>query len=217
MRVIEQVQIYEFIAQYRAAVYEKINAMFQLCNKVFVALGANLPGHRDNPSDQLLAAIRALPDAGVQVLQQSSFYRTPSFPAGSGPDYVNAVVCGATARPPAEVLAALHAIEAQAGRARAQRWGARVLDLDLLAMADTILPDIDTYRHWEALPLDAQMRHSPDRLILPHPRLHERGFVLVPFNEIAPDWRHPVRGETVAQMLAHLDQAERAEIKRLSP
>lgn len=87
-----------------------------------------------------------------------------------------------------------------------------MLDLDLLAVGDLICPDIARYRDWAGLGLQDQMRLAPGELILPHPRMHERAFVLVPLMDIAPDWRHPVLGKTVAEMHAALDPADLAEI-----
>jgi 2-amino-4-hydroxy-6-hydroxymethyldihydropteridine diphosphokinase len=141
-------------------------------------------------------------------------YRTPAYPAGSGHDYLNAA--GAFSVAPdvtaERILACLHDIEAQAGRNRTLRWGARVLDLDLLALDDLVLPDAETQDRWRDLPLAEQASRAPGRLILPHPRLQDRAFVLVPLVDVAPDWRHPRLGLTVREMLAALPPEDVASV-----
>ena len=92
---------------------------------------------------------------------------------------------------PEAVLARLHATEDAFARRRRARWGPRTLDLDLIAMGDTVLPDAATQARWRALDAAAQRSLAPDRLILPHPRMQERAFVLVPLADVAPGWRHP--------------------------
>ena len=116
---------------------------------------------------------------------------------------------------PESVLAILHGAEAALGRARPARWAPRVCDLDLIAIEDTVLPDRVTLERWMTIDLGQAQTVAPPRLILPHPRMHERGFVLAPLADVAPDWRHPVTGQTVAEMLASLPEAELAEIQPL--
>ncbi|HHL20830.1 MAG TPA: 2-amino-4-hydroxy-6-hydroxymethyldihydropteridine diphosphokinase [Aliiroseovarius sp.] len=181
-------------------------------NAPIIALGSNTSRAGAGPAALLSAALRALDGAGLPVAATSRFYATPCFPAGSGPDYVNAAARLDTDRAPGEVLKILHRIEADFGRERRQRWASRSLDLDLIAMGATILPDAATQRQWVDLPADRQKREAPDRLILPHPRLQDRAFVLIPMADIAPDWRHPVLGKTVRQMLDALPASEKTAI-----
>lgn len=179
---------------------------------MLIALGGNLSGQKDSPLEYVQDAMCDFSQSGIEVAARSKVYRTPCFPPGAGPDFVNAAIVCVTDRPPALIMKTLHEIESRAGRARAQRWEPRVLDLDLLAVGDMICPDISRFRDWAGLDLQDQMRLAPGELILPHPRMHERAFVLVPLMDVAPDWRHPVLGKTVAEMHAALDPADLAEI-----
>ena len=186
---------------------------------LLIALGANLPLDGMPPAQTLLRAAEELRRAGLSPLRLSQIYATPCFPAGAGPDYVNA----AAAAPlppglgPQDVLALLHRIEAAHGRTRETRWGMRTLDLDLLAFGQTVLPDAAMQTRWRNLDPALQRRETPDGLILPHPRLQDRAFVLIPLLDVAPDWTHPLTGQTVAQMAAALSPEDRAEIRPLAP
>jgi len=110
------------------------------------------------------------------------------------PWFVNGVVAVETFLPPAELLALLHDVEAEFGRTRNIRNEARILDLDLLAYDDCVM-------------------NEPDGPILPHPRLHERAFVLLPLADVDPDWRHPVTGAAIADLIAALPADQQAEPK----
>lgn len=184
-------------------------------SNALVALGANLPSRAGPPEKTLIAAVSEMAARGVAIRAVSRFFATPCFPPGAGPDYVNAAVAVATPLTPRACLEMLHGIEAAFGRERQERWGMRTLDLDLLAVGDTVAPDRDTQARWRDLSPEAQRRAAPDRLILPHPRLQDRGFVLVPLADIAPHWRHPVLGQSVAELLAALPPDETAQIRAI--
>ncbi len=161
-----------------------------------------------------MAALADLPNAMAGF---SRLYRTPAFPAGSGPDFINAAVAVNWSGTAQELLAELHRIERSFGRTRRTRWEARVLDLDLIAFGDQVRPDPETQAKWRDLDAGEAAKAAPEELILPHPRLAERSFVLLPFADIAPDWVHPLTGLSVAQMLAALPDGDFDGIDTVDP
>jgi 2-amino-4-hydroxy-6-hydroxymethyldihydropteridine diphosphokinase len=155
---------------------------------IFVALGANLPSLAyGRPSSTLAAALDMLDEHRVRVIRRSRWYETAPVPMSDQPWYVNGVAEVATDLLPGALLQALHAVEARLGRVRGTVNAARIIDLDLLAYGGRIATD------WP---------------VLPHPRLHERAFVLQPLRDIAPDWRHPVSGLGINAMLARLESGQ---------
>jgi len=181
-------------------------------DSVLIALGSNLTSSTGTPQDILDMALAALKERGAVIRCQSPFYATPAFPPGAGPDFVNAAASLALPGSPAEVLAVLHSVEADLGRTRRARWAERTIDLDLIAIGDHLFPDPETHAEWRDLALAEQMAKAPDKLILPHPRLQDRAFVLVPLADVAPQWRHPALNRTVTQMLDALPQADRESV-----
>ncbi|GAA6178258.1 2-amino-4-hydroxy-6-hydroxymethyldihydropteridine diphosphokinase [Sulfitobacter pacificus] len=183
---------------------------------MLLALGANLTSNVGAPEITLRAALKLLKLNGATIRAKSALYSTPAFPAGNGPDYVNAAARISAPWDAAQALAVLHDIEAEFGRTRETRWGQRTLDLDLIAFGDQVLPDRQTYKEWRDLPADAQRTTVPQELILPHPRLQDRAFVLVPLADVAPDWVHPVLKLSVTEMRDALDPADLAAVRVLS-
>ena len=166
---------------------------------ILIALGANLPSRAGGPRDTLEAALRDLNSAGVVTRKRSRWFMTPPWPVSDQPWYVNGVAAVATALDPAALLQALHAVETAFGRVRGVPNAARTLDLDLLAYGDVVQPD-----------------PSPGAPVLPHPRLGERAFVLLPLADVASDWRHPVTGRSVRDLVADLT-AGGGDVSAVSP
>ncbi|MGV6839785.1 MAG: 2-amino-4-hydroxy-6-hydroxymethyldihydropteridine diphosphokinase [Planktomarina sp.] len=175
---------------------------------VLIAIGSNQPGEYAQPINLVQAAIDAI-SKRFDITAISAFYQTEAFPAGSGPDYINAAVVIKTACDPQELLDQLHKIEEKFQRTRTHRWASRTLDLDLIAYGDVVRPDRQTVQKWMELPLDSQKTQTPDQLILPHPRLQDRGFVLGPIKDICPNWTHPMTQKTILQMWNDLPDADR--------
>lgn len=141
---------------------------------VVVALGSNLSGDYASPAALLEAALAVFPSVGLEVMSRSSWWMSAAWPDAADPPYVNGVVLVETCRSADDTLRALHDIEARFGRRRHERNAPRTLDLDLIAFGRT----------------------QSEAPALPHPRAHERAFVMRPLAEIAPKWLHPTLGLT---------------------
>jgi 2-amino-4-hydroxy-6-hydroxymethyldihydropteridine diphosphokinase len=184
-------------------------------HKVVVALGSNQASSLGNPEETLENAFLALSERVGAPMRKSRFFQTPAFPIGAGPDFVNAVATFETGSSPSQVLEFCHEIETIAGRTREVRWGQRTLDIDIISFDDKVLPDLDVHQYWRDLPPEEQVSQTPDRLIVPHPRLQDRAFVLVPMMDVAPNWCHPILGLTTREMLAQCPEAEKGSIHPL--
>jgi len=184
--------------------------------KILIAMGANQPAGTMAPKNTLEHAIAMMGEFRLVVVAVSQWYKTPAFPPGAGPDFVNAAVRVETDLDPKDVLAALHRIEDALGRTRQARWEPRVCDLDLIAFGDRVLPDREAVAALMGVgPEVAGAMPAPAELILPHPRMHERGFVLVPICDVAPDWSHPILGQTALALRDQLSDAALAEVEPL--
>jgi 2-amino-4-hydroxy-6-hydroxymethyldihydropteridine diphosphokinase len=181
-------------------------------SQALIALGANLPSGDRPPAETLTFALDLIAKTVGTGVLASSLFRTPAFPSGSGPDYLNAAAKFRWSGAPEALMALLNRIEERLGRTRTARWEARIIDLDLIALGDLVYPDAETQTRWADLPLARAAVETPGELILPHPRMAERSFVLRPLAEIAPHWRHPLTGLSVADMLAARPAAEQADI-----
>jgi len=148
---------------------------------VVIALGCSLPGSYPSREALLEAAVVALASEGLVVAARSSWWTSAAWPDPTAPAYLNGVVLVETTLPAEAVLEALHRIEARFGRLRVEANAPRTLDLDLIAHGRTVLEGA---------------------VVVPHPRAHQRLFVMGPLAEVAPGWRHPVSGATAADLAA---------------
>ncbi|QDL92173.1 2-amino-4-hydroxy-6-hydroxymethyldihydropteridine diphosphokinase [Paroceanicella profunda] len=176
-------------------------------NLIIVAVGSNLQSGPFGATGPLCDALSGMPGESIRPRLVSPWFRSPAWPPGIGPDFVNGALLADTPLGAEESLAALHRIENALGRVRERRWGPRLIDLDLLAWNDLVTPGRAEVEALMALGLEAGNRPAPEHLVLPHPRLHERGFVLAPLLKVAPDWRHPLTGLSVREMHARLPAA----------
>jgi 2-amino-4-hydroxy-6-hydroxymethyldihydropteridine diphosphokinase len=166
---------------------------------ILIGIGGNLESERFGPPrETLTAALAELEADGIRTIERSGWYRSEPVPRSGQPWFINAVASLETALEPNELLGKLQSAEARFGRVRGEPNAARVLDLDLLDYHSKVL--------------------RTRFLVLPHPRLHQRRFVLEPLAELAPAWLHPLFGLTAGQLLARLadeQQANKQQIERL--
>ena len=153
-----------------------------MVNTVFLAFGTNLGDRLAN----LRGALAAL-SQDITVLARSPIYETPAWGYEDQPPFLNMVVKAETALPPAALLARIKHVEVELGRTPSFHWGPRLIDIDILFYDDLVL--------------------ETAQLVIPHPRLHERAFVLVPLNDLAPALVHPVLHKTVSELLTAVDSS----------
>ncbi|MFN3229814.1 MAG: 2-amino-4-hydroxy-6-hydroxymethyldihydropteridine diphosphokinase [Asticcacaulis sp.] len=143
---------------------------------ILIALGSNLPGQFKAPQDNLFACLGVLSDLGLNITVVSRMWRSTAWPNPDDPEYINAVAIVECDMNVLALLSVLQDVEVRFGRTRQGINAPRTVDLDLIAYGRVCLTDAT--------------------LTLPHPRAHERGFVMGPLCDILPDWRHPVTGLT---------------------
>ena len=158
--------------------------------RALIAIGSNLPAPGCASSEATCeAALKALETHDIRIAKRSRWFRSAAVPVSEQPDFVNGVVLVETALDPASLLAALHSIEERFARRRSVPNAARTLDLDLIDFGGAV-------------------RDGPGGPVLPHPRMQDRAFVLMPLADVAPDWRHPVTGLDVGALLEALPEGQ---------
>ncbi|MEM9473138.1 MAG: 2-amino-4-hydroxy-6-hydroxymethyldihydropteridine diphosphokinase [Pseudomonadota bacterium] len=159
---------------------------------ILIGLGSNMTGPWGSPRTWVGRALAALDEAPLKLLKASTLIETTPFGRLDQPSYVNAVARIETRLRAPDLLKVLRTIELAAGRQRRERWGARTLDLDIL--------------DYNGVVVEEGVEQSTDaELVLPHPAIAEREFVLAPIAEIAPRWKHPLTGRTAKSMLGELN------------
>jgi len=167
---------------------------------IYIALGANQPaqyrGETMSPDETFLLATAHMQKSGITVIKASNLWQSPAWPdPTTQPPYINGVMAVETQLEPLDLLAVLKQTEAEFGRVDAVRNAPRPLDLDILDYDGRIM--------------------SEANLVLPHPRMLNRPFVLMPLAEIAPDWRDPIKKRAVADWTARLALEDVAPLRRL--
>ncbi|MBT3396463.1 MAG: 2-amino-4-hydroxy-6-hydroxymethyldihydropteridine diphosphokinase [Alphaproteobacteria bacterium] len=156
---------------------------------ILIGLGANLPSPlHGSPKETLGAALGLIEDMGVRVLARSRWYSSAPETTTGGVDdawYTNGVAVLETDLEAVAILDLLMEVERRLGRVRVVKNESRVVDLDLLAHGDLVVD-------------------RPPKIVIPHPRMHRRSFVLLPLAEVAPGWKHPKTGATVEELIAAL-------------
>ncbi len=176
--------------------------------KVLVGLGANCPGQWGTSADAIAQALSEIERAHIGVEAVSPLYQTVAVGRARQPAYVNAVALLDTRLPPEALLRVLKGIERRSGRRGGRPWGPRTLDLDIIDYKGLV-------RHWRG-GRAGFARAGPRPLVLPHPLMQQRPFVLKPLLDVAPNWRHPVMQKGAAELLrARGDRGPGSVLKRL--
>lgn len=171
---------------------------------LLLALGANQAGAWGPPDQTLARARRELACAGVRILAASHLYHTLPLGPGRQSPYLNAVLLSAAPLGPAALLRLVKRLERRAGRRLSARWGPRCLDIDILDFGGRQLG-------WSRRRLQ---RLAPGRLVLPHPQIDRRAFVLIPLLEVDAHWHHPILSSSGRALLARLPPAGRRGVRR---
>lgn len=174
---------------------------FQQSTTLLLGLGANVAGRWGDPRTTLTRACREIEQAGVIIVRISNYFITKPISDTPQPPYLNAVILAKACIAPGALLRLLKQIEVRAGRRTARPLASRPLDLDILEYGGRRIGR-------------PSGRRERGRLLLPHPQMHERAFVLVPLLQIAPAWRHQPTGLGAKGLLAQLYAAEAACVRQ---
>ena len=163
----------------------------------FVKIAIGLGGNLGDRLGMLKRAAEALDSDLLEAAESSRVYESPPWGITEQPDFLNAVIVGESEWKPPAIINFLKTLERDLGRVEGKRYGPRLIDLDLLAYGENI---------WES-----------EGVCVPHPRLGERDFVLLPFNEVWPDWKHPRVARTAAELVSDLSRTQPLTAKVFGP
>ena len=180
--------------------------------RCLISCGANISSPFGKPLETLKVVFKELPKEELIVLKKSRFYSSKAFPDPKQPEYLNGCLQIEVDCEAVDVLARLKRIEIKMGRQESSRWGVRTCDLDLLSFDTLVQPNKEIFNQWLNMPLRKQLRVKPSELLLPHPRIQDRAFVLKPLLEVAADWIHPVLNLSVREMFESLPKEERDSV-----
>ena len=163
---------------------------------IYLNIGSNLPSEVGDRETNILKSINCLKNLKINLIKISSFYETPSYPNYSDPKFINLCVKLETNLNAIELLNEIKKIEIKLGRKRLNKNEPRTCDIDIIDFNGEIIKN--------------------DELIVPHPRLHVRNFVIYPLKEIEPNWSHPISNKNIDSFFQELDKNSHNEITRLS-
>ncbi|MGB0575963.1 MAG: 2-amino-4-hydroxy-6-hydroxymethyldihydropteridine diphosphokinase [Alphaproteobacteria bacterium] len=162
---------------------------------ILIGIGGNLPSENFGSTPEVLVkALQVIDEKVCAVVRCSPWYRSAPVPVADQPDYINGVIELSTAMPAETLLNRLHDVETEFERVRTVKNAARTLDLDLLCYHDHLIE-----------------KKQQNGLIVPHPRMQDRAFVLLPLQDLVPDWVHPANGLTIQELIRLLPTDQRCE------
>ena len=162
---------------------------------IYLNIGSNLPSKEGSRENNIVTAISLLKKLNLNLIEISSFYQTPSYPDNSDPKFINLCVKLESNLKASELLNEIKKIERKLGRTRIKKNEPRTCDIDIIDFNGKIIKN--------------------DELIVPHPRLHLRNFVIYPLKEIEPNWLHPIFNKNIEIFFQELDKNSHNEITRL--
>ena len=181
-----------------------------------IALGANINSSFGSPFETLKICIEKLETLNIKVNKISHWYESIAFPDPLDPPFINCCLNILTNYKPLELLDCFKKIEEDFGRKDEKRWKSRVCDIDILSQEQQISPNLSTFNFWYKMKLEKQKIKKPNKLIIPHPRIQDRDFVLIPLFDVAENWVHPVFKKNIKSMLKEYLKKRQINLKKIS-